>query len=428
MTDANLPYLQDLGGAVGAHGLEPAQLAAWSERVAPALAALAADRKSGKAAMLAVADRDDDIVGIQAEADRIRAGAATVVVLGTGGSSLGGQTLVRLVDDGFGPAAGRPRLVFLDNIDPRTVAACFAASDPAKTRFIAISKSGGTAETLAQTLAAIAWLEAAGVKPGDAFTVLTEPKPSPLGDIAARYGMPTLPHDTAIGGRYSALSNVGLLPAAIAGVDIAAVRQGARAALDASLNVAASESPAALGAALSIGLTREQGAGATVLMPYVDALAPFAFWFRQLWAESLGKGGEGTLPANALGAVDQHSQLQLYLDGPKDKLFTLILADKAGQGPKPAAAAHPDLAYLDGRTLGDLLDAEQRATAETLIARGRPTRIFRLGRVDEAAVGALMAHYMAETILSAALLGVDPFDQPAVEDGKVLARQYLGRS
>jgi len=163
-------------------------------------------------------------------------------------------------------------------------------------------------------------------------------------------------------------------------------------------------------------------------MPYVDRLAYFGLWFRQLWAESLGKDGKGTTPIRAMGTVDQHSQLQLYLAGPRDKLFTLVTLDAAGSGGTVSAAfaEQPALGYLAGRTMGDLLDAEQRATAASLVRQGRPTRILHLARLDEASLGALLMHFMLETIIAADLLGVDAFDQPAVEEGKVLARQYLG--
>jgi glucose-6-phosphate isomerase len=162
-------------------------------------------------------------------------------------------------------------------------------------------------------------------------------------------------------------------------------------------------------------------------MPYADRLGEFGFWFRQLWAESLGKDGHGTTPIRALGTVDQHSQLQLYLAGPRDKLFTVLTVASAGIG-RPvdrALAQDPELAYLSGHGLGDLIAAEARATYETLARNRRPVRLIALERLDEAALGGLFMHYMLETILAARLIGVDPFDQPAVEEGKVLARRYL---
>lgn len=426
---AKLAYSQDLAGALGANGLAEDRLLEIAGALAPTLERLQADRRSGASAVLALPDRTDDLDQIDAAAARIGDGADVVVVLGTGGSSLGGQTLTRLADHGFGPRPGRPKIIFFDNVDPATFEAFFQTADAARTRFISVSKSGGTAETLLQTLTCLAWMRAkvGADAAAAAFTILTEPKDSPITRLGAENGMAMLEHDQGVGGRFSVLSNVGLLPAALAGLDVRAIRAGAATALDASLTVAATDSPAALGAALNIGLWRERGMGITVLMPYVDALAPLAFWFRQLWAESLGKDGNGTLPANALGTVDQHSQLQLYLAGPNDKLFSLILADPpaAASQTAPLATSDPDLAYLNGRPLGDLLDAEQRATAEALIRNRRPTRIFRVAAADEASLGALLGHYELETILAADLLGVDPFDQPAVEEGKVLARQYL---
>jgi len=224
------------------------------------------------------------------------------------------------------------------------------------------------------------------------------------------------------------LSLVGLLPAMIAGLDAAAVRRGAAGVLRPVLDGAPGDSLApVIGAAIAVGLAREKGVGTIVLMPYVDRLADLGLWYRQLWAESLGKQGHGTTPVNALGTVDQHSQLQLYLDGPRDKMFTVVMLDCAGEGPvvPEDLADDPSLAYLRGRTIGALMDAEQRATARTLVRNGRPTRVFRLARLDEEVMGALMMHYMLETIVTAHLLGVDPFDQPAVEEGKVLTHQYL---
>jgi glucose-6-phosphate isomerase len=222
-----------------------------------------------------------------------------------------------------------------------------------------------------------------------------------------------------------------LLPALIAGLDAAALRQGAATVLEATLAAPAPRDAApALGAAVSIALAERHDIAITVLMPYVDRLAPFGLWFRQLWAESLGKDGKGTTPVRALGVTDQHSQLQLYLAGPPDKLFTLVTLDQAGQGAilPPDLAGDRDLTYLAGRRMGDLLAAEQRATATSLIRNGRPTRRIRLARLDEPALGALFMHFMLETIIAADLLGIDAFDQPAVEEGKVLARQYLADS
>lgn len=151
------------------------------------------------------------------------------------------------------------------------------------------------------------------------------------------------------------------------------------------------------------------------------------FWFRQLWAESLGKSGGGSLPANALGPVDQHSQVQLYLDGPDDKLFTLITHPTRAEGPSVPASfgADPALAFMAKRTIGDLVDAEARATLHTLIEHERPVRHIEVVNTHEEVVGGLLMHFMLETIMTAALMGIDAFDQPAVEHGKLKAKQYM---
>jgi glucose-6-phosphate isomerase len=418
--------------AIGPKGLGAAAYKAELERAAPALERLRDWHGKASLPLLQLPETHDDLPGIEAKAEEIRERADDVVILGTGGSSLGGQALYALADAGFGPAAHAPRLHFLDNIDPRTFNHLFRALDLGRTDFLVISKSGGTAETLTQFLVALAALvrDVGAARVGEHVTLITEAGDNPLRRLGAEWSIPVLDHDPDLGGRYSVLSLVGLLPAAIAGLDVKAVRDGANQVLQATLMA---ERPAAsdpaVGAAINVALWREQDIRGTVLMPYVDRLGLFASWFRQLWAESLGKGGKGTTPIRSLGAVDQHSQLQLYLDGPADKLFTLLFADVANTGRvvEPGLAADPTLAWLAGRTMGDLLDAEQRATQRTLAEAGRPTRLLKLGRVDETGLGALMMHYMLETIIAAHLWGVDPFDQPAVEAGKRLAKDYLGR-
>ena len=165
----------------------------------------------------------------------------------------------------------------------------------------------------------------------------------------------------------------------------------------------------------------------TVLMAYADRLERFTRWYVQLWAESLGKDHKGTTPIAALGPVDQHSQLQLFIGGRRDKLFTIVTAAAGGRGPRidamlASAAGEPGFA---GKTIGDLVAAQGRATAETLAKNGCPVRTIHLDRLDEASLGELLMHFMLETIVAAHLLGVDPFDQPAVEEGKVLAKRYL---
>jgi glucose-6-phosphate isomerase len=318
----------------------------------------------------------------------------------------------------------------MDNIDPGTFERLFQNVAPEKTGFIVISKSGDTAETMTQFLYCLDIFRNALEENllNQHFTVITEPGERPLRRLAEHFEIDIIDHDPGVGGRFSALSPVGMLPALIVGLEASELRAGALSVLQPVLEgISASEFAPAIGAALNIGLAKKCGVGATVIMPYLDQLTSFGLWFRQLWAESLGKSGEGTTPINALGTVDQHSQLQLYLDGPKDKMFTLVFSRVAQSGgivPEDLADS-PDLSYLAGRRMGDLLEAEQQATARTLINKNRPTRIITIDRLDEQTLGALMMHFMLETIVAADLLGVNAFDQPAVENGKILAKEYL---
>jgi len=418
---------------IGGKGLSRQAYAQTLAQTAPALDRLRQWQKDGSLPLLRLPHARADLAEPQRHAERFRQNFSNVVILGTGGSSLGGQTLVALADLGFGPRPNTPKLWFMDNVDPATFSEMFARLDPDATGVVAISKSGGTAETLTQLLATIDWFTAhfgeAAVH--DHILAVTEPRDNVLRRLATRHRIPTLDHDPKVGGRFSVLSLVGLIPAIIAGLDVDKIREGAADVLDETL---AARDPAnsapAIGAALSIALAREQGLNTTVLMPYVDRLGYFGLWYRQLWAESLGKGGNGTTPIRAMGTVDQHSQLQLYLDGPADKMFTVMLADTQGTGARidaQAIGAEKDLAYLAGRSIGDLMDAEARATIETLARNGRPVRVMRVPQIDECSLGALLMHYMLETIVAAELLKVDAFDQPAVEQGKVLTREFLAR-
>ncbi|MGA8962469.1 MAG: glucose-6-phosphate isomerase, partial [Pseudolabrys sp.] len=404
-------------------------------RAESALDWLRARHADGRLPLLRLPETHSDLETIRDTARQLADRATDIVILGTGGSSLGGQTLAQLAGfavPGVGALRAPPQLHFIDNLDPDSFQTLLARLPHATTRFIAISKSGGTAETLMQTIAALSAIQSQGLQTRipDIFLGITEPakagKTNGLRELLGKYRVPMLDHDTGVGGRYSALTNVGLLPAAMLGLDVAAVREGAGLALAPVLaKKPAAQVPAAVGAALSVALSESKSI--SVLMAYCDRLQRFTHWYVQLWAESLGKGGKGTTPVAALGPVDQHSQLQLFIGGPRDKLFTVVTVDGAGHGPRidgelARLAGEPGLA---GKTIGDLVAAEGRATAETLAKNGCPVRTIHISKLDEESLGELMMHFMLETIIAAHLLGIDAFDQPAVEEGKVLAKKYL---
>src|SRR5258705_3306868 len=401
--------------------------AAYDQALAKSAAALDWLRQqhaSRKLELLGIPTRSDDLRAASKQAAALK-GFSTIAVLGIGGSSLGGQALTAL------RKVSKPFVEFHDNPDPFSWAKALKRFDLKKTHFIAISKSGGTAETLMQVLTAVDALEKTGVKSlKKHFTIITEPHQSALADSADGLGAVKLDHPTGVGGRYSVLTMVGALPGLTMGLNFKQLRAGAQAALDQVLNAKSPvDAPAACGAALHYALSQQHKLATTILWPYVDDLSVFGGWWRQLWAESLGKDGQGSTPVSVLGPVDQHSQLQLFRDGPGNALFTLMAVDTKGKGlaaPRGRANAL-GLKYLAGKKMGDLVDAEARATAQTLFKNGRPVRQIRMAKVDEFHMGALMMHFMLETIIMGKLMGVDPFNQPGVEEGKILARQYLAQ-
>lgn len=419
------PFRVNLDLALSGKGAPPR--AAYDQALAKSAAALdwLRQQHAGKGLeLLGIPARTDDLRAAAKQAASLK-GFATVAVLGIGGSSLGGQALTAL------RKAARPFVEFHDNPDPFSWAKALKRFDLKKTHFIAISKSGGTAETLMQVLTAADALEKLGVKSlKKHFTIITEPHQSALADFADSIGAVKLDHPLGVGGRYSVLTMVGALPGLAMGLNFKQLRAGAQAALDQVLSAGTpADAPAASGAALHYALSQQDKLATTVLWPYADDLSVFGGWWRQLWAESLGKDGQGSTPVSVLGPVDQHSQLQLFRDGPATALFTVMTVTTKGKGataPKARANAL-GLKYLAGKKLGDLVDAEARATAQTLFKNGRPVRQIHLEKVDEFHMGGLMMHFMLETIIMGRLMGVDPFDQPGVEEAKILARQYLAQ-
>lgn len=387
------------------------------------LARLRSEAEQGLRPWLVLPGDKSDLPAIQEAAEAIAADADDVLLLGTGGSSLGARALAGLAEAG----AGRPRLHVVDNLSGPVFEGLLRRLDLTRTHILAVSKSGGTVETLASLLVALEAAKSVGGMAGR-VTAIVEPGNSILRTFAEAEGYRILDHDPALGGRFSVLSVVGLLPAALLGLDIDRIRDGAETAVRAAMDAASPLGSApALGAALAVELARRNGQTLSVLMCYEDRLARFADWYGQLWAESLGKEGRGLTPVPALGPVDQHSQVQLYLDGPRDKAFTFVTLDQppAALTIPPATAAALNLDYLAGRSIADLVACSGRATMDAMAERGLPVREIRLHGLDEAGLGALFAHFMIETAIAGRLLGIDAYDQPAVERGKVLARQYL---
>ena len=357
---------------------------------------------------------------------KIKGRFTDIVLLGTGGSSLGAQVLCKL-----SKLEDQLQIHFFDNIDPLTFKNFLEKNRLKTTLFLIVSKSGTTPETLTQAIVAVSKahevLGAANI--ADHFIVVTEPKLSPLKKLADRYGFTCFDHDQGIGGRFSALSLVGLLPSMLMEVPINRVIAGAKIVYDEFI-----ANPESHSITESVGLmhqtTQTLHLSQTVFMTYVDQLEPLGRWFRQLWAESLGKNGKGTTPINATGTVDQHSQLQLYLDGPKDKLFSIIKHPLNWEGDQlsPEICQHIGFDWMAGRTMGALMQAEQTATIQVLHNNNCPTRIIEIPDISPETLGGLMIHFIIETILTADINGVNCFDQPAVEQGKLLTLRCLNNT
>ena len=343
-----------------------------------------------------------------------------VVFLGMGGSSLGGKLINHYADaTGLKP----PHLHFIDYLSPCALETLAKELPLEKTGMIAISKSGGTAETLSQLfLLARAW-EEVGLPLKNHLLAVTEPKTSALYDYATAHDIPILPHHPQLGGRYSIMGDTGTLPALLKGLDIKAFHKGMQSVVD-DFSANPTTCAPAQGAALN-AIAAEQGKNINVLYNYGERLRFLPAWFEQLWAESLGKEGKGTTPLGAVGPCSQHSIQQLFLAGPQDKLFTLVVPESNGWGkPVPEQEFKKD---LSGVTPGALQQAMAEGTLQALIDRNQPVRTLILPKLKAENIGAILMHFMLETVLTACVWKIDPFDQPAVEESKKCTLEALAK-
>lgn len=431
-------------GLDGDHGLSRAQLADLGRRFPGILSEVKARRADGEYGFYDLAEQGPAIRSINEFASGVGQAFDHVLVLGIGGSALGARALLTALrapawnelDD-----EGRdfyPRLTILDNVDPMSVRSALARIDPRRVLVNVVSKSGATAETMAQYLVVRAWLEEAlGPAAARHFVFTTDPERGVLREIARREGIASVDVPPPVGGRFSVLSPVGLLPAALVGIDIGALLTGAERALRNAEAPDLLANRAALHAALHWAADTWLGARINVLMPYCDRLRDVSEWYRQLWAESLGKRADrrgsavfaGPTPVGAVGATDQHSQVQLFMEGPFDKVLTLVAVDDPGGDlvipERPGLSA--ELGYLAGRTMNELLTAECRATSEALATAGRMHMRLRLQAINEESIGELLMYYQLATGFAGAWYGVNPFDQPGVELGKLLTFAAMGR-
>jgi glucose-6-phosphate isomerase len=372
---------------------------------------LRAEIQNSKIAAIDIIFGKDDLKQFEKFAKKIST-FKKVLVLGVGGSSLGGKTLSAL--------KFQNKLEFLESIDPTTIKNCLSKIDFKNTFFLVISKSGETIETLCQALIVLDEIKKLKIKNfAEQFLFVTESQTNSLAKIAKKIGAEITTHPNNIGGRYSCLSVVGLLPAMIAGLDAKKIRLGAQKILENFLN----KNDISNSCAIQLELY-EKGFDENVIMPYIDNLKNFTDWYRQLWAESLGKNNFGSVPINSMGTIDQHSQLQLYLEGPKNKFFTFITQKK-----HPHDFLLKDLAGCETlfgkKKLSQIVEVEQVTTIEVLNKKKLPIRIFEIEELDEEVLGGLMMQMFLETILISYVKKINPFDQPAVELRKDLAKKLL---
>jgi len=428
----------------GGHGVDPERLGQLAERFREVQTDTLRRREAGELGFYALAEPDGTVAEIESFANGVGQAFENVVVLGIGGSALGTIALRSALLKPFWNELSDeardffPRLYVLDNIDPHTIGPFLERIDLGRTLFNVVSKSGGTAETMSQFMIVHEALRRAlgeGYRGHLLFT--TDPEKGVLRRLADEEQIATLPIPPSVGGRFSVLSAVGLLPAALVGIPIRELLEGAAEMVRRCETDVLAENPAGLFAALQYLADTEAGAPLQVMMPYSDRLGDVADWFRQLWAESLGKqhmrtGEEvfvGPTPVRALGATDQHSQVQLYMEGPFDKTITFLTARDGGEDLQiPAIYGEvPELGYLGGHSLGELLQTEMHATEAALTQRGRMNMTIELPAVDARSLGGLFMLLQIATVYAGAFYGVDPLDQPGVELGKELTYGIMGR-
>jgi glucose-6-phosphate isomerase len=389
---------------------------------------------------------DSDQVATSAQLGRqLEAEFDDMVLLGIGGSALGprallsalGHPLHNMLDRKLrGPGV---RLHVMENVDPVTFASVMGTANLQRTCFAAVTKSGSTVETMSQfMIARHKLIERLGFEGYRARMVaVTDPKKGTLRKIAEEEKLRTLPVPPNVGGRFSVLCAVGLLPAAATGLDVEELCAGAAAMEKRIRSSAGLADPSALFAALGWLADTQKRRNMLVMMPYADALLDFAEWFQQLWAESLGKktaldgkpAGTGSTPIRALGVTDQHSQLQMYVEGPQDKLVCFLAVERFGCEvtiPK-GLEKFADVSYLGGHTLNQLIAYEQEATEQSILAAGRPSFKVVFPEVNAFTVGQFIMLCEFATMLAGGLYNVDPFDQPGVEHGKNIMYKKLGK-
>jgi len=441
----HLDYTATLAEAVGEqNGIRQSELESLRRTFEDTRSDLIRRHSSGELPFWDLPFDRETISAVDSFATRARERFDSFALLGIGGSALGPMALHGALNHPqhnllTGERRNGCRFFCPDNVDPDLIGAVLDVVDPADTLFNVVTKSGGTAETVAQFLIIVDHLRSRlGRNWREHLVVTTDPERGFLREFARRKQLQTFSIHPDVGGRFTVLTPVGLLPAAMTGIDIQALCAGAAALREVSFNQQFDENPAALFAGLLYLAQTAKGRPIQIMFAYSNRLYPLADWFRQLWAESLGKrfsidGSElftGPTPVKAVGATDQHSQVQLYVEGPQDKVVVFLGARQFGrQLPIPRLGMEaPETGYLEGADLGELLNAERRATAYALTRAGRLNMTIELDAIDPPHVGALIYLLEAATLYAGGFYRVNPLDQPGVEAGKRATYALMGRS
>ncbi len=424
------------------HGLKEEELAEFAPQARKALQEISSERSAGGHPFLDLPYDQKMASEVKDTISELKDRFETLVVLGIGGSALGTRALHSALSPPFYnvlPKKSRgAKLFILDNIDPEVVGGVLNQIELEKTLFTVISKSGSTAEAVAQFLFFRGLLQKRlGKGFADNILAITDPAKGDLRKIAKVEGYRTLPVPTGVGGRYSVLSPVGLFPAGFVGIDLDGLLEGARWMDEHSRDEDILKNPALAFASILYLLHANKGKSIAVMMPYTNALYDLADWFRQLWAESLGKkfslSGEeiyaGQTLVKALGTTDQHSQLQLYAEGPFDKVIIFLAAEKLREEIKiPSGLEEYDAAgYLAGQHLSQLLVSELQGTEVALTRARRPNLKITVSEISASTVGAFLYMLELATALSGKFYRVNAFDQPGVEASKHAAFALMGR-
>lgn len=444
MTHRNGPLIIDyknmLAGSVNQkHGVLPKEIGSLKKKTSNILRKISSERTRGKLPFLDLPYQDiKKIIGLSEE---ISHSFDDLVILGIGGSALGATALLNALTHPYRNILPkgmrrRPRVFVYDNVDPDQLKGLLDLIDITRSVFNVVTKSGETVETIASFLVIRERLKKAiGSGWQNHIIATTDPQKGVLRKIASDEGYRTLEIPQAVGGRFSVFTPVGLFPASVAGIDIEAILSGAQSMDKRCFLKEIEENPAVMGAILHYIANTKKGKKVSVIMPYSYALEKVADWFCQLWAESLGKKldlngkvvNTGQTPVKALGATDQHSQLQLYIEGPNDKTITFLRVERFTEEIE-IPGAFEDLekvSYLRDHSLSELINTEQTATEISLTKAKRPNMRITLPEITPHTVGQLLYLFQVQTAIAGALYNVNPFDQPGVEEGKRLTYEIL---